>query len=110
MAEATLGQIFPGATQDSTEITIPKSALDMTALAENRADTIVAAILKRFAVVLTQEARDADLDRSVVVQEGRNSLTQTFSSTGVSTDWMVRTYEASLYKPAQLTPVNADDY
>ncbi len=110
MAEATLAQIFPGATQDSTEIVIPKSALDMTPLAENRADTIVAAILKRFATVLTQESRDADLDRSVVVQEGRSSLVQTFSSTGASTDWMVRSYEASLYKPADIAPVNADDY
>lgn len=108
--EATLEQIFPGATQSSDEIVIPKSALAMTAMAENRADTIVAAILKRFAVVLTQEARDADLDRSVVVQEGRSSLVQTFSSTGASTDWIVRSFESSLYKLAEIAPVNADDY
>jgi hypothetical protein len=108
MAELTLAQLLPGATQDAEMIMIPKSALPMEAAAENRADVITVALLKRFAEVFTQANRDSDLSRSVVVQEGRPSLQQTFDSVGQSTNWLVYAFDCSVFKQWDPDPLDAD--
>lgn len=108
MAELTLSQLLPGATQDEDMIMIPKSALPMEAAAENRADVITVALLKRLAEVCTQVSRDSDLSRSIVVQEGRPSLQQTFDSSGSSANWLVYAFDCSVFKQWDPDPLDAN--
>lgn len=61
MPQPTLSDIFPGATQDINTITIPKAALpDLTALANNNADQLIAGINAACLDFYTPLRRDGD--------------------------------------------------
>lgn len=78
MPNPTLTDIFPGASQTTTEIVIPKALLTaqgLTATANNSGESIVGAIIKHLATTLTQSALDADSDRNIYVQKQVDSTT-----------------------------------
>lgn len=83
MAEPTLIEVFgAGATQTATTITILKSDLDMTASATNRAEQILAAIAKKAASALTPADFATDIDHSISIAPGFDSITyRTFNAT-----------------------------
>jgi len=111
MAETTLAELFPGASQDSTMIMIPKSALPtLTAMAENRAEALLAAIVIRANEVFTPAARDADPTRSVVIERDTPRIDRVFSSTGAESNYLVRALSVNLYEPFVDTPWDADNY
>lgn len=75
MAEATLQEIFgTGATQTSTTITILKADLPMTAIATNKGETVLAAIIKKNLTTLSQTVFDADPAKSISLVQGFDSL------------------------------------
>lgn len=111
MAELNLAELFPGATQTSTTITIPKSALPtLTALAENRAEALFAAMVIRANEVFTTTARDADPTRSISVERDSPRIDRVFSSTGEESNYLVRTLSVNFYEPYTDTPWDADNY
>lgn len=111
MAEVTLTELFPGASQDSTMVMIPKSALPtLTAMAENRAEGILAAIVIRANTVFTTTARETDPDRSVTVERDTPRIDRVFSATGDETNYLVRTLNVNFYEPFVDTPWDADNY
>ena len=111
MAEVTLAELFPGASQDSTMVMIPKNALPtLTALAENRAESLLAAIVIRSNEVFTTTARDADPTRSITVERDTPRIDRVFSTTGTESNFLVRTLSVNLYEPFVDTPWDADNY
>jgi len=111
MAEITLAEIFPGASQDSTMVMIPKSALpSLTAIAENRGEQLMAAIVLRAAAVFTEAARAADASRSIVVERGSTRIDRTFDSLGNEAQWKSDPFEFQLFVPYTPEPINADNY
>ena len=92
MPQPTLAGIFPGATQTITEIVIPKSALaGLTAVAANGGDNIMAGITAAAMAYYTEVRRTGnpaavppvvgDYDVSIVVEEGRRSISTNFDPT-----------------------------
>ncbi len=111
MAEVTLSELFPGASQDSTMVTIPKSALPtLTALADNRAESLLAAIVIRANEIFTTTARDADPTQSITVERDTPRIDRVFSSTGTESNFLVRTLSVNFYEPYTETPWDADSY
>ncbi|MDZ8227526.1 hypothetical protein [Nostoc sp. ChiVER01] len=74
MAEPSLTAVFgSNATQDATTLTISKADLAVTGLtpsANNTAESLLIAIMLKFKLVLTDEARDTNIDQSVAVVAG----------------------------------------
>lgn len=111
MAEITLAELFPGASQDSTMVMIPKSALPtLTAADDNRAESLLAAIVIRANTVFTPAARDADPTRSITVERDTPRIDRVFSATGEETNYLVRTLNVNFYEPFVDTPWDADNY
>lgn len=75
MAEPTLQEVFgAGATQTATTLTILKSDLLLTATATNRAEQLFAGILKKATTKLSQTNFDANVDQSIAIGTGFDSL------------------------------------
>ncbi|HYX18766.1 MAG TPA: hypothetical protein VE944_31240 [Nostoc sp.] len=74
MAEPTLLEVFgANATQTSTDLVIKKSdlvAVGFTPSANNTAESLIIAIVLKFKSVLTDAARDTNIDQSVTVTDG----------------------------------------
>jgi hypothetical protein len=74
MAERTLVEVFgTNATQTSTDLVIKKSDLvsaGLTPSASNTAESLLIAIILKFKAVLTDTARDTNIDQSVAVVDG----------------------------------------
>jgi hypothetical protein len=74
MAEPTLTAVFgANATQTSTDLVIKKSDLveaGLTPSADNTAESLLLAIILKFKLVLTDAARDTNIDQSVAVVDG----------------------------------------
>lgn len=86
MAEPTLIEVFgAGATQTATTITILKADLAMTAAAVNRGEQILAAIIKKASLTMTQAAFDADVTRSISIVPAYDSLVYRTNGTGQET-------------------------
>lgn len=100
MSELSLSQVFAGATQTATAITIPKSALTgLNAAAENNADSILVAFLNKLVVVYSPTARDGDKDISLVVSLSPiPSIDADFSVTP-NLVYTVLNYEIGVYTP-----------
>jgi hypothetical protein len=118
MAEITLTELFPGATQDLTTITIPKSAFTgLTPLAVNKGDQILAAILIRSLTVypLTKRGGNptatppvaADLAVSITVELGQRSIATDFET---GTEYQEQGITARLYKLLPSSTLDPDDY
>ena len=78
MAEPTLIQVFgTGALQDATTITISKTDLEtvgLTPVASNRAESILAAIVKLASNYLTETNFDSDIDQSITIVPNEDTL------------------------------------
>jgi hypothetical protein len=75
LAEPTLQEIFgAGATQDATTITILKADLPMTALAVNRGEQIIAAMLKKASTGLGATTFGTNIDQSVSIAPGYEQI------------------------------------
>jgi hypothetical protein len=74
MAEQSLTAVFgANATQTSTDLVIKKSdlvAAGLTPSANNTAESLLLAIVLKFKSVLTDTARDTNIDQSVAVVDG----------------------------------------
>lgn len=70
MPNPSLSDLLPGATQTATEIVIPKALLTaqgLTASTDNSGESLVGALVKHLATVLTQTALDVDSDRNIYI-------------------------------------------
>ncbi len=80
MAEPTLVQVFgAGATQSATTITILKAdlaAVGLTASASNSAESLLGAIVLNAKTYLTQANFDANINQSITILPGFNSIVQ----------------------------------
>jgi hypothetical protein len=75
MAEPTLTDIFgAGATQTAATITIAKADLDLTASGTNRAETLLAGIVKKAATALSTSNFNTNLDQSIQIAPGFDQI------------------------------------
>lgn len=110
MAEPTLTGVFgAGATQTATHITIAKADLDLTASATNRAEQLLAGIVKRAGTTLTPTAFGADLDVSVNVSPGYDSLI-TRSVGGTTAQYYQSQVVINFAKPQASAGITPNDY
>lgn len=108
MAEPTLAQIFPGATQTATTITIPKTAFPLLgALAENRGDSIAVAILLRLKDFYTADKRATDPDVSIIGRLNSPAIDINFET---GANYIDRPIEFSLYSTLSLPELDPDSY
>jgi hypothetical protein len=111
MTEPTLIQIFgTDATQDANTVTIQKSALatvGLTASANNKAESILAAILLLARINLNQSNFDTDIDYSIVIESGFSS----FIARGTNnTPYRVDQLTVNLAKPDSSSILDPNDY
>jgi hypothetical protein len=110
MAERTLSEIFPGATQTAESLVIPKSALaSLTPLSENRADSLIAAFLIQLKAVLGGDTFGADPDHSIVVSPTIYERIEPDEADRTK-NWLNREITITLRKPHTASPFDADDY
>ena len=80
MAEPSLTDVFgAGASQTSANLTVAKSALAAVGLsvtAENTAESLLAAIILLAKAKLTEASFSTNIDQSVVIASGFNSIVQ----------------------------------
>ncbi|MBD2628841.1 hypothetical protein [Trichormus variabilis] len=107
MAEPTLQQIFgTGATQTSTTVTFLKSDIGVTA-AEASGEAVLAGTALKAKEYLTQANFDANIDQSVVVEEGFSSfVTRGESNTSYRNDQLTLTFS----KVDSGATLNPNDY
>lgn len=78
MAEPTLTQVFgSGAAQDSSTLTIQKSALTsygLTASGSNTAESLVVAIVKMWQAYLTPTNLDANAEQQISIEDSFQSI------------------------------------
>ncbi|MFN6515698.1 MAG: hypothetical protein RMY29_014550 [Nostoc sp. CreGUA01] len=109
MAEPTLQQIFgANATQDATTITITKADLPgLTASANNKGESLLAAINLKAQQYLTQANFDANIDQSIIVDKGFSS----FVFRGINNDqYRTDQITVSLAKLDTNNTIDPDDY
>jgi hypothetical protein len=102
MSEPSITDIFgSGASQSGTSITISKAdlaAVSLTASASNTAESLLAAILLLAKVNLTQANFDANIDQSITILPGFNSIIQRPNPSGSSTEYRQFQYNVNFHK------------
>lgn len=110
MAEPTLTGVFgAGASQTATHITIAKADLDLTASATNKAEQLLAGIVKRAGTALTPAAFGADMDFSVNIAPGYDSLI-TRSIGGTTAQYYQSQVLINFAKPQASAGITPNDY
>lgn len=113
MAEPTIIQVFgAGATQSATTITIDKSDLtsvSLTPSATNTAESLLAAILLKAQLVLTQSGFDSNLDQSVTIVPGFDSIVQRTDALGNVTGYRQNQLSVNLHR-LDAGGIDPDDY
>ncbi|MCC5669880.1 hypothetical protein LC653_40270 [Nostoc sp. CHAB 5784] len=111
MAEPTLVQVFgTGAVQDSTSLTIQKSALATTGLtvsANNTAESLVVSLLLLAATYLNptnQESNNSDIQVTIADSEFPSIVFRN------SANYRQITYNVNLQKPDTGSGIDPDDY
>lgn len=121
MAQPTLTDVFPGATQNSTGVTIPWSAMPgITASATNNADKTIAGITAAALAYYTPARRDGnsaavppttgDTDVSLIVEMGRVNISSSYDAQNNRTDFDEQTVEYRFFKPRSTAGFDPDDY
>jgi hypothetical protein len=109
MAEPTLVQVFgSSATQSATQLTISKADLatvGLTASATNTPESLVAAIIALAQLTLGEVGYDANLDQSIVIIDGADSLV-----TRNNTTYRQATKTVEFYKVDTLGTFDPDNY
>jgi hypothetical protein len=102
MAEPTITAVFgAGASQTATTITITKSDLvstGLTASASNTAESLLAAIVLKAKEALTQTAFTTNIDQSITVEPGFNSIVQRAGTNGVAVEYRQFQYNIGFHK------------
>lgn len=103
----SLTALFPGATQDLSEITIPKSTLPtMEAVAVNQGQEIVADIVFRASQVYPQTEFDANPASRFYVEQNLPGTT-TKVVNGITTAFVVHSFTVNILSP--VSAFDADD-
>lgn len=111
MAEPLLTEIFgAGATQNASSITILKADLPLTPGVSNRAEQILAAIVKKAATSLTPANYGTNPDQSVNLAPGFDSLVYRTDSAGVTTTHLQTQVACNFSKPQASSGITPDDY
>lgn len=114
MAEPSLTDIFGnGATQDATTFTILKGdlvAVGLTVSANNKGESILAAILKKASQTLTSDNRDVNIDQSVLVYLSNTPSFTTRTSGNTTATYIRDTITIELDKLYSSTEIDPDDY
>lgn len=110
MAEPTLEEIFGnGATQTATTVTILKADLDLTATSNNRGEQILAGIVKKASIKLTQTNFDTNPNQSITVTPGYDSLI--YRTVGTTQETLLQTQLSVNFAKIQASGgVTPDDY
>ena len=102
MAEPTLTDVFgAGATQTSDSITLTKSdfaAVGLTAASSNTAESLLAAIVLFAKTKLANETFNDNVDQSVTITPGFNSIVTKTASDGTSTEYRQFQYNVNFHK------------
>jgi hypothetical protein len=109
MAEPTLVQVFgSSATQSATQLTISKTDLatvGLTASATNTPESLLAAIIALAQLTLAEVGYDANLDQSIVISNGSDSLV-----TRNNTTYRQATKTVEFYKVDNSGTFDPDNY
>jgi hypothetical protein len=110
MAEPLLTDVFgAGATQTATTITILKADLALTASATNRAEQLLAGIIKKAATALTTTTLNTNVDQSISIAPGFDQLVYR-QVAGVNTPFLQSQLAINFAKAQVSTGVTPDDY
>lgn len=110
MAEPTLTDIFgAGATQTDTTITILKADLPLTSSPLNRAEQLFAGILKKASTVLTTTAAASNIDQSITLQTGFDSIAYR-TVNNVQAAYLQNQLTVTFSKTQNSAGINPDDY
>ncbi|WP_353930956.1 hypothetical protein WJM97_22300 [Okeanomitos corallinicola TIOX110] len=109
MSELTLIDLFPGAIETATEITIPKADLNITSPTIT-ADKFIVATVSIALVRMTLEQFEANIDQRVYLSaSGFDSFT--FKNDGTNQiRHEVRQFSINLARPAPISTLNPEDY
>ena len=121
MPQPSLTDVFPGATQTATGVTIPWSAMPgITASVTNNADKTLAGITAAALAYYSLVRRDGnaaavppttgDKDVSLIVEMGRVGISSSYDAQNNRTDFEEQTVEIRFYKPRSTTGFDPDDY
>lgn len=113
MAEPTLADVFGGnASQTTTTLTIEKSdlaAVGLTASATNSAESLLAALLVIARSALSQSNFESNLDQSVTILPGFNSIVSRDNGTSQFTSYRQTQLNVNFHKLDD-GAFNPDDY
>ena len=120
MPQPSLSDVFPGATQDATGITIPWSAMPgLTASATNPADRTIAGLVSGLITYYTPARRDGDpnasppvtgdLDVSIIAEMGRVAIVSSYDANN-RIDNEEQTIDLRFYRPRANAAFDPDDY
>ena len=102
MPEPTLIEVFgAGATQSATTITILKADLSstgLTASSNNKAEALLAAIVLKAKLSLTDSTFTTNVDQSITIEPGFNSIVTKTASDGTSTEYRQFQYNVNFHK------------
>jgi hypothetical protein len=109
MPKSTLTEVFgAGATQTATSVTFQKADfLNLDASASNDGSTLFSALLIKNKTTLTQAAFDADVDKSIYMDDGFSSFT-TRGETNIA--YRVDQITVNLAKVDSGATLDPDDY
>lgn len=110
MAEPTLIDVFgAGASQTATTVTIAKADLDITASASNKAEGLLAAVVKKAQTALTATAYDTNPDQNIKIEDGFPSIGYR-TENGVSVSYL-QTPVSVVFTKSQSNPgITPNDY
>lgn len=121
MPQPTIANVFPGASQDATGVTIPWSAMPgITASATNNADKTIAGLVAACLAYYTEVRRngnpnavpatDGDFDVSIITEIGRASIVSNFNAQNDRIDFEEQEMILRFYKPRGSATFSPNDY
>lgn len=111
MAEPVLTDVFVGAAQDASSLTIPKAAMPtLTAAATNSPDAMLGALLFRCTEYYTAERRTVDKDVSIVATMDLPQTETEYDATGNANTYLVRSFTVKFYQESNFGDFDADTY
>ncbi len=107
MAQLTLTDIFPNATENATTITLTKADLGLTE-ATTTADRFVAGVVIKAKPIMTRTQYDSDIEQNVYISDGFNSF-ETRNDDTNDINYQIHQFNVNLSKTDQAT-LNPEDY
>lgn len=121
MVQPTITDVFPGASQNGTGVTIPWSAMPgITASATNNADRTIAGLIAACLAYYTEARRNGDLnavpptngdlDVSIITEKGRESIVTSFDAQNNQNVFEEVEMILRFYKPRGSASFSPNDY